>query len=650
MPLTHYDQELEKLPDTYKRASTVDITRLRAAIAGASESSIIGVGTGGSYTVASLLCNLHETYTGRVSRPATSLEIICNPTLASSSPVFLISAEGKNPDIVEALQRARRHSARPIHVISNKPDSNLMAAVRDLSELTAHVFELTEKDGYLATNSLLLNAVLVARGYGELAQQADPAPGLFSSLTLRGQSIEGWLAEAQDFIAAVANRGNVIVTYSPLLSPIAADLESKLAEAALLHCQLADLRSLAHGRHLWFAQRPNECAVLALVEPSLEVLWAEMQTLLPPGLPTYTMHFSSATPRDLIAGLVAEMHLVSAIANVRNRDVGRPDVPAFGRALYYLDLPKMIPRPTETSAHAEQSKYSVLGARWPTVVRQDSMQRALSASKASLEGQTFRAIVFDYDGTLCTSQRDDSPPPARVVTHLIRLLEGNVVVGVASGRGGSVQEQLQPSLPKPLWNLVELALYNGGLMTSLGDSARPEPETSEYLSHVERIVRRLQGLGVPIDRVRTSHPHQVSVRFREGLHTDAMWFVIADALRGAGLDPALMVKSKHSVDVLAPTVDKSHLIATLVHKHAIKPYEVLAFGDQGAWPGNDFSLLEHKFSLSVDVPSRRLDRGWKLAPSHKRDVDATVWYLDRMQLVGNGSFRLRFDSDASEIA
>src|SRR5437660_468852 len=130
---THYEAELSKLGATYDQALRADIRDIKSAIAGASEASIIGVGSGGSYTTASLLCHLHETYTGRVSRPSTPLEIICNPTLAAASPVFLISAEGKNPDIIEALQRARIHSARPIHVITNRGDSPLIACVNRLA-------------------------------------------------------------------------------------------------------------------------------------------------------------------------------------------------------------------------------------------------------------------------------------------------------------------------------------------------------------------------------------------------------------------------------------------------------------------------------------------------------------------------------------
>ena len=87
-------------------------------------------------------------------------------------------------------------------------------------------------------------------------------------------------------------------------------------------------------------------------------------------------------------------------------------------------------------------------------------------------------------------------------------------------------------------------------------------------------------------------------------------------------------------------MSKSRLIASIIQNDKIDPYEILTMGDQGAWPGNDAALLEHRFSLSVDMPSRRLDRGWKLAPAEKRDVDATLWYLGQMQVAEEGVFSL----------
>lgn len=213
--MTQYDVELGLLGSTYERAIKADVSALKRAIAGASESSIIGVGSGGSFTVATLLSNLHEAYTGRVSRAATPLEIICNPTLAASSPVFFISAEGKNPDIVEALDRARQRSSRPIHVLTNRESSPLMERAAQRSGTLAHVFQLADKDGYLATNSLLLDAVLVARAYSELDGDAHPLPDSINELEIGGLSIDARLADFEAFSAEMTRRKGVIIVYAP---------------------------------------------------------------------------------------------------------------------------------------------------------------------------------------------------------------------------------------------------------------------------------------------------------------------------------------------------------------------------------------------------------------------------------------------------
>lgn len=640
---SHYDFELERLPATYGSAMSADVDRLKAAVAGMSESSIIGIGSGGSFTVASLLCNLHETYTGRVSRPSTPLEIICNPTLASLSPVFLISAEGKNPDISEALERARRHSARTVHVLTNRITSPFMERVNNLTDVISHVFELRDKDGFLATNSQLFDSILLARAYCELDQAQACLPAEISELRIGICTLDNWLLKAESFVAQSASRGAITIVYAPLLRPIAEDLESKLSEAALLYTQLADLRSYAHGRHLWLAHRPQNCAILALIEPSLSRLWENMRALFPADVPTLTMPLAGKTPRDLISGLVAQMYLVSAIARHLNKDPGRPIVPQFGRDLYYVDLPNIIPVPRNTTDAVERSKNDVLGAHWPSVGKNGLMRRARDAFHDALMKQRFRAIVFDYDGTLCSSQRNKKPPPPAILEQLNKLISWGVVIGIASGRGDSIQECLHESLPKDVLTNIQLGLYNGGWIGNASETPINSGETSEFLSHVTRIIVRLKALGVPIETHKATHPYQVSVRFREGLSTDNMWFVIADALRQSGLDMSSMVRSKHSVDILAPGVGKSRLIDHIIQSSKIDPHDILTLGDQGAWPGNDSSLLEHRFSLSVDLPSRRLDRGWKLAPPHKRDVDATLWYMDRMVETESGSFRLLFD-------
>jgi len=132
------------------------------------------VGSGGSYTVATLLCTLHETYTGRVSRASTPLEIIANPTLAAASPMFFVSAEGKNPDIIEAILRARRHSARDLHVLTNRKSSPLQEVSATLSDVTIHNFELrswtiTTIESHFQSTNFASVANLWMNGYPTLA-------------------------------------------------------------------------------------------------------------------------------------------------------------------------------------------------------------------------------------------------------------------------------------------------------------------------------------------------------------------------------------------------------------------------------------------------------------------------------------------------
>ncbi|MCA1457601.1 HAD hydrolase family protein [Bradyrhizobium sp. BRP22] len=636
--MTPYEQELSKIGETVGTATTTDIKKLKIAIAAASEASIIAVGSGGSFTVASLLCSLHEAFTGRVSRAVTPLELICNPTLASTSPIFIVSAEGKNPDILEALHRARQHSSRTVHVITNRQQSPLMEQVKELNDVTPHVFELKEKDGYLATNSLVFDATLIARTYGELDRQGVSIDCRVDQIAFGELSLEDWLQSSALFIDETAKRGSLIIVFSPNLRPIVEDLESKLSEAALLFCQLADFRSFAHGRHLWLTERSNDSSLLVLTEPAVEKLWTDMSPQIPLEVPTFCMPLSGAKPKDLISGLIAGMHLVSELANAAKRNIAKPTVSPLGRSLYYANLQSLIPPPLEDTLRGEISKYEVLGAHWPSSRNSGKIRRALEDTELAFETQKFRSIVFDYDGTLCNSNDNDRPPSPQIVDHLIRLLERNVVVGIASGRGGSMADNLTKVFDQSHWPKIRLGLYNGGWVGKLGERPPEAERLSEFLIHAKRIVTNLQSYGVPIAIIKATAPFQLSIRFEAGVSTESMWFVIVDAFKQAGLETSTIVRSKHSIDVLSRGVSKSHLVAQIVRDEQIDPYEIVTMGDLGAWPGNDASLLQHKFSLSVDLPSRRLDRGWKLAPRHRRDVDATLWYLERLKLDEDGTF------------
>jgi HAD superfamily hydrolase (TIGR01484 family) len=513
-------------------------------------------------------------------------------------------------------------------------------ALASLDDVDQHIFELTEKDGYLATNSLLMDATLVARAYGRLDGSHDTLPSTMEGLRLDDMSIPDWVERSAEFARAAVERRGLIVLYAPSLRPIAGDLESKLAEAALSFVQVADLRSFAHGRHLWLAERPDDCAVLVLTDQKLSELWSYMRSQIPSGVPCLELRVAENSPKDLISALIAELHFVGMVAKHSQKDPGRPIVPDFGRNLYYADLSGLVDRPAKPEDGGIAEKFEILGARWPYAVHKGSMRRARDAYCQALEKQRFRAIVFDYDGTLCSSQQRDKPPTKEIIDQIVRLTQAQVYFAIVSGRGGSMHEELRAAVPKSEWPRIQLGLYNGGLLTDLGSEISDQDVTSEFLNHVSRIVHHLKDIGVPIDRTRATPPFQVSIRFREGVDTEAMWFVVADALRRAGLDLGAIVRSRNSIDVLEPATSKARLIAQLIQQNRLLPQELLTIGDQGAWPGNDSALLEHRFSLSVDFSSRRLDRGWKLAPPHKRGVDAAQWYLERITTDGSGHFQI----------
>lgn len=644
-----YAREIENLQTTYQLAQNAPLIGLKSAISAASQSSVIGVGSGGSFTVASLLCSLHEKFTGRISRPATPLEIICNPTLASTSPAFFVSAEGKNPDIIEALIRARQKSARPIHVITNRIDTPLTKVAGDLPDVTLHTFPLVEKDGYLATHSLLLDSMVVARAFNELHFSSIALPSNFSELRVNKKSIREWAVEADIFSKICKLRQSLIIIFSPSLRSIAADIESKLGESALMHVQLADFRSFAHGRHLWLSERAKDCAILALVDEPLQGLWAHMHEMVPTDVPTLKIEVESDGTNAMVSALVAGLKLVELLANWRNFDPGRPTVAPFGRALYYADVASLVPAIDYHNDLGEDEKFAVLGAQWPYATNRAPMRRARLQYQEQITKQTYRAIVFDYDGTLRTTQEEDLSPSKVIVEYLNRLIESGIYVAIVSGRGNSLRDRLREAISESNWSKIYLGLYNGGWCGILSDDAEGETGTSELLNHVSRIARKLQVIGVPIKTVKPTYPYQVSIRFQEGVDTAAMWFVVGDALRHAGLNLSGMVRSRHSIDVLEVGTSKSHLIAELMQRHGLLPHEVLAIGDQGAWPGNDAALLEHKCSLSVDLPSRRLDRGWKLAPSEKRGVDATLWYLEQISISADGTFQINFDNEKKPV-
>lgn len=630
---TRFGNELNRFPATYEEALAHDVDRLATAFSGLSGRDLIAIGSGGSYTTAFFLADLHERVTGRLARVITPLEFISKPHIADHKAVFLISAEGTNPDILESLYACRLASGATINAITNTETCPLAGKVSAAGG-SVFAFPLSGgKDGYLATNTLLANVVLIARAYRRIdASLIADLPPTLSECTIGETSFDDWSHNRAPYFASLLKAQTVSVIYDPELKAAAVDFESKLIEAGITNVHIADFRNFAHGRHFWLARKQESTAAIGLVGDRCADLWRSLSGALPDTIKLAGLKIPGPYPRNTITAIGAIMHLVKIAGHEHGIDPGKPEVPAFGRTIYHTAIHELV-KPYYASRrlpNAIRLKQDILGIP-PTVPPSASLLRAHARFIERVSQQNFRALVFDYDGTLCDTLKRFDPPRIELVSELSRLASAGVLVAIASGRGKSLHDQLRGCVADNLWDRFVLGLYNGGHIVALNSSYKePTVETDDIgLAAARRIIDELKELGVPIARV-SAKPHQVSLTPSHGLDTSDLWFIVRDVLQRSGTSLPTIVKSAHSVDILGNNVSKLSVIDHVVAAYGVPKDSVLSIGDQGAWPGNDHELLNLPNSLSVDIPSRHLNSGWKLAPANLYSVDAVLWYLHRM--------------------
>jgi hypothetical protein len=609
-----YAKELAVLGDTYAWASDRPIEPLTEFTAVAHGRPLVAVGSGGSATAAHLATLLHRFRAGGFSRRATPLDLLLSEPNLHDAAVLILSASGKNRDVLAALDRSVCCESHAIATVCTQRGSPLASKARRFAR--SYVFEDDAphgKDGFLATNSLLATCVFLARAYGVQSPGALPT----------GPNIES--------LGHLSAKHTAIVLHGGWSSPVATDLESKLNESAIASAQLSDYRNFGHGRHLWLARRAAETVVVALVTPETSDLAAKTRTLLPPDIPVIELQTSHDGPAGTIDLLVQGFQLVRLLGDLQSFDPGRPSVPAFGRKLYHLG--------PGSGTHDQLSPVSRKVARLGRLQANGSPEvaRALNQFVESLASVKLGGLVLDYDGTLCGRNERFGALRDDVSAECVRLLEAGVVVGIATGRGRSVRESLQHAVPPELWKRVTVGYYNGGEIASLMRNEAPsriasvEPPLDLALDLLERESVLIESASL------TARRRQITVEPRRNLSTDALMSSVMTALGPVEHLGIRVLVSSHSVDVLPPGVGKLAVVHE-VQQQVKKGTQTLCIGDRGSWPGNDVALLSHWPSLSVDEVSGSLATCWNLAPSGVTGPDAALRYLRALTVVdGIGS-------------
>ncbi len=603
-----YGKELAALDDTYAWARGAAIEPLEEFVGEAHARPLLAIGSGGSATAAHLAALLHRFQAGDFARHATPLDILLSEPNLREAAVLLLSASGKNRDVLAALDRCVQREARAVATLCTQRGSPLATAARRFER--AYVFEEDApcgKDGFLATNSLLASCVFIARAYGsKLPERASVEP-------------------AKPSLHDVEGRSTAVVLHGGWGSPAATDLESKLNESAIASAQVSDYRNFGHGRHLWLARRAPETVVITLVTPETSSVADRTRALLPPEVPVVelrTTHEGAAGTIDL---LLQSFHLVGNLGKLQAFDPGRPSVPEFGRKLYHLapvvpadDPPAPVVRKLARAGHLGRDE-------------QAEVLAALGRFIESLCAARLGGIVLDYDGTLCARTERFGVLRTEIANECRRILEGGVVIGIATGRGRSVRESLQKTLPRGLWDRVVVGYYNGGEIAPLvrddvpsrDAPAEPPLDVAKALLERDPLLAGLASL--------TVRRRQITVEPKRRISTDALMSLVMTLLAPLEEHGVRVLTSSHSVDVLPSGVGKLAVVHD-VQRRTREGSEVLCIGDRGAWPGNDCALLSHAPSLSVDEVSASLTTCWNIAPAGVTGADAALRYLQSIRV------------------
>lgn len=599
-----YKEELGLLPETVRWSTDLPIDQSGALLAQLQSKPAIFVASGGSHCAAVMLASLHMRRTGRPAMAMTPLQFDF-ADVGDDHVVWLISAGGSNQDILRALTLAQESGCHTV-VLCARPQSALVLRASGDPRATVLAFDLPAgQDGFLATNSLMAFVVLGIRLFGcgvPIARPVEPT--------------EPHLASAE----------TVVVLYAGWMEVVALDLESRFTEAALGHIQIADYRNFAHGRHHWLAKRGQGTVVLALITPSSADLANQTVTALPTHIPVIRWTFDTDEPGELVRGLERSMRLADAASERLGYDPGRPGVPEFGHVIYNLNVKGGTQRDALERAIERKARTSV--RRLVEKGALPTWTNRLNAFLSHLRGTNFRAVAFDYDGTLVSTADRFEPITKPMANRLGRLLEDGMKIGVATGRGKSVWSEMRQAIKPEYWKSIVIGYYNGGCIRRLDEDIVDlcSGPGSKVLAEAAAAI----GSNHEIGRLCTieARPTQITVTGSEALTENELWACVAEAV--SPIVGVKVVHSSHSVDVIEIKTSKRAVAEQLAHDCKCDLTEVLAIGDRGAWPGNDAEFLALPSGLSVDEVSRHPATCWNLLPPGTCGLAGTLYYCDRI--------------------
>lgn len=621
-----FDREIKDIQTTLDWAFNEPINPyLKEIISTFASFPLLVVGSGGSLSSAHYVAKLHEQTTGNMARAITPLELLFSQVNPSLHAVLFLTARGNNKDILSAFENAICREFATVGIICANTESKIVQKAKPYSHV--NIYEYSNpvgKDGFLAVNSLLSTCILAARGYGSIVESQNIIQEL-SNLEPEIQKTD---------LDNVLNRKTIVALGGEWAWPALIDLESKFTEAGLGDVLITDFRNFAHGRHNWFDKKGDESALLVLETPPFFKLAKKTRDLLPKKYPRAVLRSSLNGP---LAGIDLYIKVFRVVNEAGKRvliDPGRPKVPEFGRKIYHIGLSTVLPIKKIKNRNIWVWRKVAVSNQSPK-----TLKKFLDQFIETIKETRFAGVVLDYDGTLCDPPERFKQPQPEISNALNNLLKEGIKIGVASGRGRSVQISLRKVIDSNFWDSVIIGNYNGSIIHSLKDDLRSFKETSsKSLIHAHELLKKDFILSKNADMEFRSK--QISITLKTKIAIQTIYVNVLEILNQ--LRDIKITQSGHSVDILDLGVSKTHVVEVIRNKIDNQKSNILTIGDQGQYGGNDFELLNLPFGLSVYKISSSPTTCWNLAPVGLRGAKATLAILKSLEFE-NRTFHLDVD-------
>jgi hydroxymethylpyrimidine pyrophosphatase-like HAD family hydrolase/fructoselysine-6-P-deglycase FrlB-like protein len=649
-----YAEEIATLGATYTWALSANIEGLVESANALRGRPLLAIGSGGSVSACHFVSRLHETHSRLPARVLTPLEFVQYPTIQEAG-VLLLSAGGSNPDILAAAGHAISSEYSPVIAVCTRTGTKLSRALSSHRHTSVHEFAgPSAKDGFLATNSLLLTTTLLARAYGVTLPPTLPSLEPDSEWA-RAAGVRAAQKGVGDLAGRVAGKALAVLA-SGWSSVAAVDLESKWSEIGFAPVSVTDARNFAHGRHYGVSRRIKETLVLGISTREEQAVVERTLAALPRSSSSGVIQSRLPSAAGALDLLVMVLRLVGEMGKREGIDPGRPKVPTFGRRLYHAGLP-----PQQATVRSKARVGVLTGHRkhapedlW--IRRKVSEALWENADEATLEMWRSRCrawvevaqsaqiggVVLDYDGTLCEEDERFQQPSKAVGESLTRLIDDGLLVGIATGRGDSVIHALRRALPNRLWPEIVVGMYNGGVILRLDGEPSGEMTPSPVIIEARAAIEASTALhAVACIRAR---PMQLTIRPLRAMPDGLLHRLVLEALAADGQSSVSTFSSGRTVDVIAPGVSKLSVVKwvkdLLLHRNdGSQSAAVMTIGDQGQAGGNDSLFLSHPLGLSVERTSSLFDGCWNVAPAGQRRTAALLSYLRALRHDPTGGFR-----------